>query len=281
MIFYPRPEQDVAEYTLAVIASNNVYQYLHQHVFFLLAREIKFKNLVIGDAGLLDEQKHGLQNALGDRVSFIDFETKNYETDFKTQSDEYRKIIDNRIGFLRELFSNSEIDKVLQLDADTAIIQNDFRMLDKDTDVSLTVRPVTPYDHILGQYQVDYPNCGVIFWNNPKQCIDFLDHWELYKNSNPPKGGQYEQNYFLHACLGEEFRALKVQKIHCAYYNCYNADWINPHTSILHYKGNSRLFGAGGGAFEDRSDYLNERIFGKKIRFNFEPSSEEKVNTDE
>jgi hypothetical protein len=267
MIFYPQENQDISEYTLAIIASNNVFDYLRQHAFFLLNAQIEFKNLVIGDAGLLKSQRQEIAASFPDRVTFVDFEDKNYETNFKTQSDQYRKIIDNRISFLRRIFLDENTQSVVQLDADTAVIQNNFKMLDKSADVSLTVRPVTPYDHILGQFQVDYPNCGVIFWNDPAASLPFLDHWEKYKNENPPKGGQYEQNYFLHACLDESFTRLNVQKIHCAYYNCYNADWINQDTSILHYKGNSRLFGQGGGTFESRSDYLNEKAFGKKLRF--------------
>ena len=230
--------------------------------------DIKFKNLFVADLGILPKQKEKLKKILGKKLKFLEFDHKNFNTGFKTQSNEYRSIINKRIDFLRQLFNNPEVEKVLQLDADTSIIRNDFSMLDKDADVSLTVRPVTPWDHILGQFQVDYPNCGVIFWNNPRKCLNFLDTWEKYKNNNPPKGGQYEQNYFLHACLEEEFKALNVQKIHCAYYNCYERDWLNDKTSILHYKGSTKKFGNGGGDFELRSDYLNEPVFGKKIRFN-------------
>ena len=267
MIFYPRENQDLSEYTLAIIASNNVYPYLKQHVFLLLNMAIQYDKLVIGDAGLLDEQKDEIKSLLHEKVEFASLTHQNKDTGFKTQSDQYRKIIDNRIGFLKTLFHREDIESVVQLDADTALIRNDFSMLDKTADVSLTVRPVTPYDHILAQFQVDYPNCGVIFWNKPKKCLKFLDAWEKYKNENPPKGGQYEQNYFLHACLTDSFKALNVQKIHCAYYNCYNKDWLNPKTSILHYKGSSKLFGPGGGDFHCRSDYLNEVVFGGKLRF--------------
>ncbi len=267
MIFYPKTNQDISDYTLAIIASNNVFEYLKQHVFILKNLNINFKKLVIADLGLLKEQKAYLKGILQEKIEFVDFENKNFNKGFKTQSDQYRKIIDNRINFLRMLFLDEDNRRVIQLDADTAIIRNDFSMLDKDADVSLTVRPVTPWDHILAQFQVDYPNCGVIFWNNPRKCLSFLNAWEEYKDNNPPKGGQYEQNYFLHACLGKEFKALNVQKIHCAYYNCYERQWLNDKTSILHYKGSTKKFGKGGGNFEQRSDYLNEIIFGNKVRF--------------
>lgn len=267
MIFYPKDNQNISEYSLAVIASNNVYNYVLQQAIIIKNLNISFKNMFIADLGLLKEQKDNLSKIIGNNLFFIDFENKNYNTGFKTQSNEYRSIIDNRISFLRTLFLDSRVEKVLQLDADTSIIRNDFSMLDKSSDISLTVRPVTPWDHILGQFQVDYPNCGVVFWNNPKNCLKFLDAWEEYKNNNPAKGGQYEQNYFLHACLSDEFRKLNVQKIHCAYYNCYEREWLNEKTSILHYKGSSKKFGKGGGNFEQRSDYLNEVVFGKKIRF--------------
>ena len=169
MIFHPIEDQDIADYTLAVIASNNVFRYLYQHVYFLESREIRFKRLVIGDAGLLSIQKAVIAGFLPGKISFLDLEKKRYESGFKTQSDEYREVIDNRIPFLRTLFQDSSIDGVVQLDADTAVIQNNFKMLDKCADMSLTVRPVTPYDHILRQFQVDYPNCGVIFWNKPRR----------------------------------------------------------------------------------------------------------------
>jgi hypothetical protein len=268
LIFYPKENHNISEYTLAIIASNNVFSYLLQHVLILKNLNIIFKKLIVADIGLLGDQRKTLIGILGDKIEFVDFKNKNFNTGFKTQSDQYRRIIDNRISFLKQLFENEENERVIQLDADTSIIRNDFSMLDKDADVSLTVRPVTPWDHILGQFQVDYPNCGVIFWNNPKKCLNFLDAWERYKNNNPPKDGQYEQNYFLHACLEKEFKALSVQKIHCAYYNCYEKDWLNDKTSILHYKGSTKKFGKGGGDFESRSDYLNELVFGKKIRFN-------------
>ena len=267
MIFYPKENQTLTEYTLAVIASNNVYSYLKQHVFLLLNMNIEYDKLVIGDAGLLEDQKLEIKNVLQDKVEFLPLGHQNSDVGFKTQSDEYRRIIDNRINFLRTLFKRDDVKRVVQLDADTGVIRNDFSMLDKDADVSLTVRPVTPYDHILAQFQVDYPNCGVIFWNRPKNCLNFLDAWEKYRNENPPKGGQYEQNYFLHACLTDAFKDLNVQKIHCAYYNCYNREWFNEKTSVLHYKGSSKLFGPGGGTFESRSDYLNEIAFGRKIRW--------------
>jgi len=268
MIFYPKDKQSISEYTLAVIASNNVYSYLLQQAFLIKNLGIEYKNMFVADIGLLEEQKKQLKSILGEKINFLEFDHKNFNTGFKTQSNEYRNIIDNRINFLRTLFLHDDVEKVVQLDADTAIIRNDFSMLDKKADMSLTVRPVTPWDHILGQFQVDYPNCGVIFWNNPKNCLKFIDAWERYKNNNPPKGGQYEQNYFLHACLEDEFKELKVQKIHCAYYNCYEKEWINEKTSILHYKGSSKKFGPGGGNFEQRSDYLNETVFNQKLRFN-------------
>lgn len=267
MIFYPNEPQDISEYSLAIIASNNVYSFLKQHVLFLINMQINFKTLFVGDAGLLEGQIREITDSLRGRVVFISLKHQNAETGFKTQSDQYRRIIDNRIDFLKTIFLRDDVHRVVQLDADTSIIRNDFSMLDKSCDISLTVRPVSPGDHILGQFQVDYPNCGVIFWNNPRKCLDFLDAWQDYKNENPPKGGQYEQNYFLHACLTDSFKKLNIQKIHCAYYNCYNRDWLNQKTSIIHYKGNSALFGPGGGDFHSRSDYLNEVVIGKKLRF--------------
>ena len=261
MIYYPK-DNNIEDYTIAIVASNNVFNFLRQNLIILKNQNIKYKNICIADAGLLEEQKKFIVELIGNKVSFYNCNHKNYDVGFKTQSNEYRKIIDNRISFLKYLINNN-IERILQLDADTAIISNNFCMLNKAADVSLTVRPVTPDDHILGQFQVDYPNCGVIFWNNSKRCLDFINYWEEYKDNNPPKGGQYEQNYFLHATLSEQFNKLNVQKIHCAYYNCYKREWINRLTSILHYKGNSSLFGPGGGTFEKRSEYLNSMFVRK------------------
>ena len=184
MIFYPRENQTLSDYTLAVIASNNVYSYLKQHVLLLMNMGIEYEKLVVGDAGLIEDQKKEIKSALQEKVEFVSLDHQNSDVGFKTQSDQYRKIIDNRLDFLRSLFKRPDVKRVVQLDADTGVIRNDFSMLDKSADISLTVRPVTPYDHILAQFQVDYPNCGVIFWNNPKNCLDFLDAWERYKNEN-------------------------------------------------------------------------------------------------
>ena len=126
MIFYPRKNQDIKEYKLAVIASNNVYKYLKQHVIITAGMNINHAGLIIGDGGLLEEQKQEIKEVLKEKVEFLELNHKNEETGFKTQSDQYRKIIDNRISFLRRIFERQDVERVIQLDADTSIIRNDF-----------------------------------------------------------------------------------------------------------------------------------------------------------
>ena len=103
MIFYPKENHDISEYTLAIIASNNVFSYLLQHVLILKNLNIIFKKLIVADIGLLGDQRKTLIGILGDKIEFVDFKNKNFNTGFKTQSDQYRRIIDNRISFLKQL----------------------------------------------------------------------------------------------------------------------------------------------------------------------------------
>ena len=229
--------KDIGEYTIAIIANHNVYDFLQQLVISLIEKKIRFKKVVIGNAGLFPGEVDWVENQLGPKVEFISFETQLVHNDIRTQDKDYRKIIDNRIPFLREIFNNNDTERVLQLDVDTSIISNDFSLLEKGKDVTLTVREVDWKDHVLGKSEKDYPNCGVIFWNNPKNCLKFLLAWEDAKKMTPASSGQYEQNYFYHAMMSKAFSNLDVQRLHCRYYNCYEARWINNKTSIVHYKG--------------------------------------------
>ena len=72
---YPKKNQDISEYTLAVIASNNVFNYLLQQITLLDNLGIKFKNLFVADLGILPEQKeetscpHPLKELEPDRIT--------------------------------------------------------------------------------------------------------------------------------------------------------------------------------------------------------------------
>jgi len=250
---------NIEEYTIATIASHNVIDFLRQLVDSLLQNNIKFKKMVIGNAGLLQEEVEQLREQLREKIEFIDFENQLCHDGIKTQSNDYKKIIDNRVPFLREIFTDPETERVIQLDADTAIISNDFSLLEKDSDITLTVREVGPHDHVLAIADKEYPNCGVIFWNNPTNCLNFLNMWSVVQervNSHP---GQYEQNYFYRATKTKVFQSLKVQKLHCRHYNCYMPDWISEQTSILHYKGHHMK----NPSFKLRSDRLNDILIKK------------------
>ena len=247
------------QYALAIIANNSAYRFLQQFVSIYKLRNIKSQTLYVGDAGLLPEQKLSLWGAFPGRLEFVDLPQKVFESGVKTQSLLYRKIIDNRIYFLRYLFENYPDQKIIQLDADTGIITNDLDLIDANSDMTLSVRPAAAVNHVMNREEEEYPNLGVVFWNNAARCLDFLNAWEKVAKDLPPSTKQYEQNTFYHAMQTAEFKSLNVQKIHCRYYNCYDPGWVNEKTSILHYKTVSKKI-VGDPVFS-RSAELNDKVF--------------------
>ncbi len=231
----------LSDYTLVVIASHSVFPFLRQFVSLLLRNRIQYHSLVVGDSGLLPQERAYLSRKLGAKLEVIPLEYQNTDASIQTQSQEYRKIISQRIDLLRRLFQRDSVKRVAQLDADTGIVSNDFGLLQPGADLVLSIRKVGPDGHASGKAQNDYPNLGVVFWNNPTKCLPFLDAWEATMSEVTPSEGQFEQNFFLHAMAKPAFRNLNVQKIHCRFYNCYEPEWINPKTSILHYKSTREL----------------------------------------
>jgi hypothetical protein len=247
----------IKAYSLAIIASHNVFSFLEHHVRQLSERGIRYKRLYVGDAGLSHDERRAIEAEV-EGVEFLDLGVKVFDSGFKTQSEPYRKVIRNRIPFLRRVFELAEYGPVLQLDADTAIITNDFSLIDRNAHVTLTVRETEPWEHVELKREKRYPNCGVIFWHQPRSCLDFLAKWESIQESSAPHAGQYEQNHFYQAMKEEEFRRLDVQRVHCKFYNCYLPYWVNKHTAILHYKGfdpETDSFERRIGRFEMRDEY--------------------------
>ena len=238
MIAPSNPPTDLSDYHLAVIASHNVFTFLQTLVCSLTDNQIRYRKLVIGDAGLLPSEIEWVRSMIGDKLDVERFDLREEGDGFVTQSAQYRKIIYNRVPFLRDLFLNDEVDHVVQLDADTMIVSNDFSLLDRSADVTLNVHKVAPNGSVFKEFGDDYPNCGVIFWHNPWACFDVLATWERLRDTLDPHPGQFEQNCFLHMMASPAWKHLDVQMLHCRFYNCYHPFWFrDSQTSLLHLKG--------------------------------------------
>jgi len=252
---------DLKDYTLAVVANHNVFGFLKQLVVCLQWKGILFRSLCVGDAGLLDTEVEWLEMVLGNRLTRFPLAKQFKQEGIVTQDGTYREIISQRIPFLRYVFGECAGAPVLQLDADTAIIDNDFSLVDPNSDLTLTVREVTSLEHALGKNEKEYPNLGVVFWNRPERCYDFLSAWEVVQRTTNPCVGQFEQGFFYRAMSSSDFSRLSVQRVHCRYYNCYRAKWIESQTSVLHYKGDRRVHRMRS-PFYERCRRLNCTAFG-------------------
>ena len=218
-------------YVVAVIANNNVVIFLKLLLESLECIKFDFSKFYLGDAGLDDHNfKH--------EINIIDLPNKKYGK-FRTQSPDYRYIISNRVRFLNRVSQITQGQSILQLDADTYVIKDDFSLVDSSADVTLTVREAEVGGYIpkFVSQKSHYPNLGVVFWNKPDRCKQFWRRWDELRTVLPPHPGQYEQNIFLHAMQEESFKKLKAQKIQCYYYNCYDPSWLRYNPSILHFKG--------------------------------------------
>lgn len=219
------------DYSIAVLANNNVKHFLDYLIESLVKFNFDFSNFYLGDVGLT-----GYVNKVG--LNIISLPYKDYG-EFKTQSNNYRKIIKNRFIFLDKVFNLSYNKKVLQLDSDTYVLDDSFTFIDESSDVTLTVREVGQGCYVEKFfYKMNrYPNCGVIFWNNADNCKIILDRWAKLYDEVEPHRGQYEQNVFLHLMETDEFKKLNVQEVHCKYCNCYKEEWFKYNPSIIHFKG--------------------------------------------
>ena len=226
--------KSLKNYALCVMANHNVMDFTAELLSSIRDNSIEYKHIYFGDVGFTEDDKKALKG-YGLDITFIDLEYKFTSTGSKTQSPEYRKIIAQRPQFLQTVASMGN-NSLVSLDADTAVISNDFTLLNTSKDITLTVREAGPDIHVLPIFEVDYPNCGVIFYHNMKNCEKFFERWEWCMKNVEEHELTFEQWYFYSAMQFEEFQELDVQKLHCRYYNCYDINWKNKATSILHYK---------------------------------------------
>ena len=228
------------DYSLAVIASHNVVGFLNILLGSLCLLNFDFSKLYLGNAGLKDKDIAKLNN----KINIISLHNKN-QNKFRTQSLDYRCVIDNRVQFLREVNSITNGSPILQLDADTYVVKDDFCLIDDEVDIVLTVRDVSKgrQNSITKRFKKhtkQYPNLGVVFWNKPNNCIEVWDEWERLRNTVSPDGSQYEQNIFFHMMDTRAFNNVSVQKIYCYHYNSYVIGWLKEYgSSIVHFKGGS------------------------------------------
>ena len=234
--------QSLRDHHVAVIASSNVMPFLLNLLQSIEQNKIKLRQLVIGDAGLSPLDRSMLMarvrhTPLQSKLELVELPLRDEGVGFKTQSESYRKVINNRVSFLRGLFLRDDVDHVLQLDADTELLSNDFSELDLSCDATLTMRRVSPGGHVSGIWSDAYPNCGVIFWNDPWACLEVLDVWDGLRKSLPPHSGQYEQNAFVQMMKTEAWGRLTVQELPCRTFNCYHPFWRDGDERIVHLKG--------------------------------------------
>lgn len=241
------------DYSLAVIASHNVMNFLNLLIESLKYFNFDFSQFYLGDAGLNKEDIEILKRKVDPHI--IDLPKKDHG-EFRTQSVNYRRVIDNRIMFLNKVYDKTKGKSILQLDADTYIVKSDFSLIDVGADLTLTVRSAPSHLAIseFEKYHRHYPNLGVVFWNNPLNCKELWQELEKLRSVVAPSDHQYEQNIFFHGMESSVFKKLEVQEIECKYYNCYNVDWLGYEPAIIHFK-NGRMGRDGKG--NPNSELLN------------------------
>lgn len=220
------------DYNIAVIASENVVVFLDILLQSLRCLKFPMNQFYLGDGGLFEPSFY----AKIYEVNVVDLLIKRY-TNFKTQSNEYRDIINNRVYFLNKVCELCSGKPMLQLDVDTYIVKSEFAFVDPLADVVLTVRKTRQCIKEHAEFADSYPNLGVVFWNKPERCFQFWKEWGLMKYKVKPSGGQYEQNHFLHTMKTGAMDGLNMQTVLCQYANCYKVKWFNEFTTIVHFKG--------------------------------------------
>jgi len=224
----------IHDYSIGIIASHNVIRFLKILLESLWKFDVDRKQIFIGDVGLSESEIELLVHKY--KVSVIDLPHKNKGT-FRTQSPQYKMIINNRVEFLRTIKRIDRKGAILQLDADTAIADGQFPDIDPNAEIVLTVRKDSSYILKFRKHKDAYPNLGVVFWRLSNQTETLWNKWAKIKKHVPDNTGQYEQNIFLHLMEEPEFLSMNVQKLPCEKYNCYKPEWLIHHPYIIHFKG--------------------------------------------
>lgn len=224
----------VHDYSIGILASHNVVKFLAVLLDSLERLHVDPSHIYVGDAGLQDTELEELIDAR--RINIIDLPAKNKGT-FKTQSPPYKTIIGNRVNFLRNIQKLDLKGAILQLDADTAVVKEEFPDVDPTAELILTVREDSSYIEKFKKHKDAYPNLGVAFWRLSSRSEPLWKKWNKVKRSVHDNTGQYEQNTFLHLMNEDEYLFMKVQKLPCTKYNCYKPEWLVNDPCIIHFKG--------------------------------------------
>ena len=247
---------DLRGYNLAVIYNHDFMNFARLFVGSLIDNNIKFHNIYIGDAGLTDEDVSWFLSIFSDRMVLVDLPWKESQG-VKHQSPEYRKILDNRPFFWYHMSKLGS--PFVHLDGDTAIISNDFSLLDFNADMTITVHEASPATQTDRKPDREYVNCGVTFYHKPERCGDVLSTYhafmvDMYKSKEYKLIHQYDQPAYYRAVkMAREYALCRIQNVHGMYYNCWEKHEINARTSILHFKNNRFNM-----TFEDRVNRLIE-----------------------
>lgn len=224
----------VHDYSIGVLASHNVIGFLTILLDSLKKLNVDPSQIYVGDAGLLDNEIDELVDIRG--VHIIDLPMKNKGT-FKTQSEPYKIVIGNRINFLKNIQRLDIKGAILQLDADTAVVKEEFEDVDPKAQLILTVREDSDYIKKFAKHKNAYPNLGVTFWKTGPRAKALWEKWARIRKNVPDNTGQYEQNSFLHVMNEDEYFFMRVQKLPCEKYNCYKPEWLVNDPCIIHFKG--------------------------------------------
>ena len=223
---------EIADYTIAVVGNHSIFPYLQ--VLHGSLRHIRYKKLIICDCGLLEDEKRKLKGA-----EFYDSPVKFYEDNIRVQSETYKKLIAQRPKFILDLCKTE--DHILCLDADTLVSHNDFSLLQPEYDLTLT--------HTHAEWDLKetrpYINLGVMFFNNPKNCVSLIERWIKQTESPNLPNQHFEQGNFIDTVNGGEYVPFTMQWVHCKHFNCFHKDWLRFIPTIIHFRngGTVRLSG--------------------------------------
>jgi hypothetical protein len=231
---------ELSEFNIVVLANNNVLRFLTLLIKSVANLNIPLSNFYVGNVGisshLVDKLNKWTLKHWDSTVQIVPLSYEDY-TNFQTQSFQYTKIIQKRLELLRKVYKLSS-RPILQLDADTYIIKSNFPDVTPNCDLTLTVRQQNT-EGVISKFKHEakkYPNLGVIFWQNLKECTLLWDRWEELYLTTPKHGGQFEQNVFLHLMQTRLFNYFNVDKLPCHLYNCYNPKWLHYDPYIIHFK---------------------------------------------
>lgn len=233
---------DLSGYRICTVASTVYFGFLQRFINSLIDNGITYSDILVGNAGLEKEEvnwiiKRGLHN-----LYFVNTAKISPKSTIATNQNTWVEFGKAWANAITTSFNDDPSKPLLMIDADTSIISNDFSLLDREADITITTRRARPYQHPDHVRDNQYVNSGVVFFHKPTQC-DWLLYELLYRIPLEAASTMHgAQGCFHRAILNVESQSdLYVQRLHCRYYNCFHPEWKNPRTSVLHFRGDGTL----------------------------------------